>query len=290
MSNEEFYLKVAKDPMRKVCELFRDLVGTTDRHVCIFIDDLDRCNADFVVDLLEGIQTSFRHEKVAYVIAADKAWIRAAFEARYPEFADHVGNPGQPLGYLFLEKIFQMSIPLPGMGARKAGYFGGLLGSEHIEDEARSIQLEIDEDTAEFDAAVAKKRAEIHEQFGRDLDRDRLDDLLARAKPEDAITRVAIVAEESESDTVKRETEHLLRRFAHLLPDNPRVMKRMINAFGMRRMILTLEGSNVPREVLARWTVLEQRFPALADLAGRIPDAAGPLAASVRRAPIFRRI
>ncbi|SDU28077.1 KAP family P-loop domain-containing protein [Stappia sp. ES.058] len=278
MSNEEFYLKVAKDPMKKVCELFRDLVETTDRHVCIFIDDLDRCNADYVVDLLEGIQTSFRHEKVAYLVAADKTWIRAAFEKRYPEFTEHVGNLGQPLGYLFLEKIFQMSVPIPGMGDWKQRYLDGLLGKA---DAAKAEGAGSARDRAKsFDEGVSQRRAELKESYGSELGSAMIDQELAQADPDDEYLRAAVVAEESASSTVRQETEHLLSRFAGLLPDNPRVMKRMINAFGMRRAIIALEGSDVSREVLARWTVLEQRFPALADLLTEHPDAADPLAIS----------
>jgi hypothetical protein len=43
-------------------------------------------------------------------------------------------------------------------------------------------------------------------------------------------------------------------------------MKRMINAFAMRQAIGILERSAIPSGILARWTILEQRYPALADL------------------------
>jgi hypothetical protein len=43
-------------------------------------------------------------------------------------------------------------------------------------------------------------------------------------------------------------------------------MKRMINAFAMRQAIGLLEGSRISSAMLARWTILEQRYPALADV------------------------
>ena len=78
--------------------------------------------------------------------------------------------------------------------------------------------------------------------------------------------RAAVVLELNASRAAEQEVEHSLARFASLLPDNPRVMKRMINAFAMRQAIGFLERNTAPPEVLARWTVLEQRLPALADL------------------------
>jgi len=294
MSNEEFYLKVAKDPMKRVCQLFRDLVETSERSVCIVIDDLDRCNADYVVDLLEGIQTSFRHENVAYVVAADKTWIRAAFEKRYPDFAEHVGEVGQPLGYLFLEKIFQMSVPVPGMGTWKRSYLRGLLrGSEAVAapvSAPSSLQTADDETRVDpdheaaarrraFDDAVATRRKEFQEKHGNEASAAALEEELKTTREDDAVSRAAFAMEFATSRRAARETEHLLLRFADLLPENPRVMKRMINAFGMRYATAMLVANDLPRAVLARWTVLEQRYPALADLLVDHPDAVDLIAA-----------
>ena len=91
----------SQDPLKRITGLFKVIVEKTNKPVCVFIDDLDRCQADYVVDLLEGIQTWFHHKNVAYVVAADRSWIKASFEARYGSFSNAVGNIGQPLGYLF---------------------------------------------------------------------------------------------------------------------------------------------------------------------------------------------
>lgn len=72
----------------------------------------------------------------------------------------------------------------------------------------------------------------------------------------------------------------MLARFVDILPDNPRVMKRMVNTFAMRRAIGILQAASVDPEVLARWTILEQRFPALADKLAAQPEALDELVAS----------
>ncbi len=287
MSNEEFYVKIAKDPMRKISELFQEIVDATDMPVCIFIDDLDRCNVDFVVDLLVGIQTSFRNPKVAYVVAADKAWIRSSFESRYASFNDEIGDAGQPLGYLFLEKIFQMSVPVPGMGDWKRRYFESLLhGTAVNQGNEDAVEPKTEQGVSDNrlsqraekarDEEVQKRRQEIRDAQGGDIRQAGID--AALQDRDDDITRAALVLEYTASKVAQQETEHLLARFTTLLPDNPRVMKRMINAFGMRYAISLLERSDVPREALARWTVLEQRFPALADLLVEHPDWTDDLA------------
>ncbi len=43
----------------------------------IFIDDLDRCQGAYVIELLEGIQTLFKAAEVVFIIAADRDWLHA---------------------------------------------------------------------------------------------------------------------------------------------------------------------------------------------------------------------
>jgi hypothetical protein len=81
--------------------------------LAVLIDDLDRCDKDYVVQLLEGIQTIFIRAPVTYVAAADRRWIEASFEERYEPFVQHLSEPARGLGYLFLEKAFQLSTTLP---------------------------------------------------------------------------------------------------------------------------------------------------------------------------------
>jgi KAP family P-loop domain len=272
-NNAKFYDDISQDPLKRITRLFKVIVKTTNKPICIFIDDLDRCRSDYVVDLLEGIQTSFRHKNVAYVIAADRGWIKASFEARYGTFAGTVGSLGQPLGYLFLEKVFQVSTPVPGMGNKaRLAYWNNLLrgassrrSEPKLNDASESGLRSLYADPTElFDDTVAAKRANLREKHGQNLTREQAETILQESDTAEDLA--AVVLELNTSRAVEREAEHLLARFTDVLPDNPRVMKRMINAFAMRQTIGLLEGNAVPTEVLARWTILEQRFPALADL------------------------
>jgi hypothetical protein len=259
-ASAKFYEDLSQDPLERVTKLFKDIVDWTNMPVCVFIDDLDRCQADYVVDLLGGIQTSFRHKNVAYVVAADRSWIKASFETRYDSFSKAVGNVGQPLGYLFLEKMFQVSTPIPGMGDRiRKTYWNELLKGAALSQE-----------TEQFDQTVEAKRQSLRREHGEHLTRDEAEAIL---KKNDTVEdRAAVVLELNASRAMEKEAEHLLAQFTTIVPDNPRVMKRMVNAFAMRQAIGILERSITPPEVLARWTILEQRFPALADLLIEHPE------------------
>ena len=134
----------------------------------------------------------------------------------------------------------------------------------------RSLSLRSLGVTQDFDKTVEAKRAELREEHGDSLTREKADDILKRN--DSAENRAAIVLELNASRAAEKEAEHLLVRFVDVLPDNPRVMKRMLNAFAMRQAIGLLERSETPPDILARWTILEQRFPSLADLLIEHPE------------------
>jgi hypothetical protein len=266
----KLYEDISQDPLKRITGFFDNVVTKTGRPVCIFIDDLDRCHADYVVDLLEGIQTSFRHSNVTYVVAADRNWIKSSFESRYGMFSSAVGSLGQPLGYLFLEKVFQVSTPVPGMGDKtRSAYWNRLLKKISSNQQAAAVTTRTEPPSGsaeiqQFDSAVAAKRADLREKHGENLTREQAESILE--KTDSAEDLAAVVLELNTSRAAEKQAEHLLAQFTDVVPDNPRVMKRMINAFAMRQTIGILEGNAVPTEVLARWTILEQRYPALADM------------------------
>lgn len=256
--NANYYFQLSNNPLGRIEKLFNKLINGVDRPVCIFIDDLDRCHADFVVDLLEGIQSSFRHEKVTYVVAADKGWIRSSFETRYDTFKDHVGDAAQPLGYLFLEKIFQLSTPIPVMAAYvKEEYFNHLLNAKETLDaepeladnfnELVNVELKSYEDALPHDVTPDKIRERVNNN------------------PTPVTIAAAVKCLDNASDA-ETNSKHLLSHFPSILSGNPREMKRLLNAFAMRRSLSIIQVSSVSMEELFRWTILEQSYPALADV------------------------
>ena len=74
-------------------ELMRDLGGEV-RALVVFIDDLDRCLTDAVVETFEAIRLFLHVEGTAYVIGADQRLVQAAIEARYPAAAGTGSHSG----------------------------------------------------------------------------------------------------------------------------------------------------------------------------------------------------
>ena len=268
--NAERHAELSKDPLERVTNLFNGIVENVGAPIAIFIDDLDRCSADFVVDLLEGIQTAFRHENVVYVVAADKNWIKAAFETRYEKFAPKVSKPGQPLGYLFLEKIFQMSVPVPGISDElKKDHVNrlatGASGDDpRTADETAQAEEPVLSD-ADFQEAVKKEVEDFGKKYSAGATREDINKELGEKSS--SVRKAAAAEVLNTSREAEEQQKHLLRQYAEYLPDIPRLMVRMINAFTMRNIVGVLENDfETSAGTLARWTVLEQRYPAVADI------------------------
>ncbi len=262
-----FFYDLSSDPLERLRELFSAMVKAADAPVCIFVDDLDRCQNSFVVDFLEGIQTSFRDNNVAFVVAADKYWIKNSFEDVYPTFCANTTDKSQPLGYLFLKKIFQLNVPLPTMGNRKQEYISELLQTARRPlDDPALVQghLISSEQSPDPDTHIDELKKEIEKLAPEGLT-PVTTEWLSGQFSHNADMQAALAQSYTESSDAQKQAEHFLLEYHCFLPNNPRVIKRSINAFGMRVATTILEGGNLDNDVLARWTILEQCYPAVAD-------------------------
>ncbi|SMD21896.1 P-loop NTPase fold protein [Kibdelosporangium aridum] len=248
------------NPMLEVTRHFGWLMARSKKPVVFFIDDLDRCQDAYVVELLDSVQTLVRDaskRSAHFVVSADGAWIRTSYELAYEKFSEAVSAPGQPLGYLFLDKFFQLRIPVPSIDApRQQQYLRELLkgpvtSTRELAEEEHRVREQLTRSTTEAQVIETLESASAEVR-----------DRVAETALDKLTTPEAVVA-----------TEHSLQRFAPLLPANPRTMKRFVNAYSALRAVRTLEGNPVRVESLARWTVIEIRWPSLADYLRAHPEA-----------------
>jgi len=267
-ANAKVFEDLSQDPMKRLALQFKRIVETTNMPICIVIDDLDRCQSQYVVSLLQGVQTIFRHRSVTYLVAADRSWIKTSFENQYKDLKDTVGSASQPLGYLFLEKVFQVSTPLPAVSAKmRAAYWEFLLQNKvRAEDGADAT---VSRTPVISEQAVETERLAIRAESGN-LTRAEAD---RRLKEKDTPTvRAALALELSTSSAATAEATHLLAEFRDCVPEIPRMMKRMLNAYAVRQAMGVITHDEVPVKALARWTIIEQSEPALADALNANPE------------------
>lgn len=268
------FIELSHDPMQPIVKHFRNLVKAFGRPVAIFIDDLDRCDKAYVLEALRGLQTLFHEANVTYVIAADREWVRASYESAYSDFAGSVHGPGRPLGYLFLDKLFQVSVCIPRLSpAKQKEYLQSLVRDGGGRDEEALEKAEkAAEEAAERELGSQYEHAAMLRRIDREADLGRKRALQA------AVARRLVSAKAS------RATEHVLQEFAPLLEANPRAMKRLVNAYGFNKAISLLADQDLDVGPLARWTIVEMRWPVLArrlEHAPELADSIGVTSAAV---------
>ena len=236
------------DPAKPMKTRFCKMVRAIGRPVAFCIDDLDRCDAAYVVELLQVLQTIYAEVPVLYVVAADRDWIVSAYGQRYGNFDDDLARPGRSLGHLFLEKIFQLSVTVPDLSSLdRDQYIAALTGRE------TGDRLQRPEDEAalriEFGLAAPK---------GAEALREVAEKAVAEGNGQRARELAFETLLMAESQTA---IQHQLADYADLMDPNPRAIKRLMNAYSFRQGYAFLSGIQLEADKLIRWSILDLRFP-----------------------------
>ncbi len=95
--------------------------------VVVFIDDLDRCLPDTVVDTFEAIRLFLNTPNTAYVLALNQNVVESAIDSRYPGLKK---SDGAGIGRDYLEKMLQLTVAIPPLSAPEAETYINLLFAE----------------------------------------------------------------------------------------------------------------------------------------------------------------
>ena len=89
---------------------FGELINKIEvKNLVVLIDDLDRCNPDRIIEILEAIKLFLSVEKTTYVIAVDERAVKYAIKIKYPIQGDDTTDISKD----YIEKIIQLPIRLP---------------------------------------------------------------------------------------------------------------------------------------------------------------------------------
>jgi KAP family P-loop domain len=254
----------AGDPVTEVGTFraeFQELVAGLDQvtAIVVFIDDLDRCLPETVVDTFEAIRLFLNTPKTAYVVAANQQVVELAIDSRYPELRR---QDGTGVGADYLEKMLQLKVAIPTLSAPEAETYMNLLLAE--------LRLG-GESLEKVRAAVRKRRAENSLMVAFNL--GVAGDILGDVPPE-----------------LARDLEWAARIAPVLgagLRGNPRQLKRFLNNLLLKTRAAARREVELDLEVLAKLMVLEDQhvgdFQRLFDwqltAAGPIPELAAAEAA-----------
>jgi hypothetical protein len=87
--------------------------------IIIFIDDLDRCSSNTVMQVIEGINALFTERLPSiFLIAMDAEVVAAALEVAHKEILSKLPkySTHSPLGWRFMDKFIQLPLMIPPLG------------------------------------------------------------------------------------------------------------------------------------------------------------------------------
>ena len=229
---------------------FNDLLKQTkiDRLV-VFIDELDRCSPDTILDTLEAIRLFLYVGNTVFIIGADERHISYAVQTKFKE----IEGMGIDIGKEYLEKIVQYPVRIPRLSAREVELYISLLF------------MQKDLSSKEFEKVVAFVQDKKRENFLS----FRLD--YVSLKEFD----IAIADKVKLSLEISKQLSPVL---SGGLNGNPRHCKRFLNAMEMRFNMAQYKGVTLDKRVLGKIMMLEYFKPRMfAELVGAVIDVSGAI-------------
>ena len=258
------------DPMADLQLRYSFLVRSADRPIVLVIDNLDRCRAEYVVELLEGIQTLLKNPEpgsdparlVAVLVPAARGWLCESYLQVYQDFQEAMRQPGRPFGLAFVDRVFDLALRLPRIPPAPAFDERGAV--------LHKVCHQIHEAPSERDIRKLVAEAESQRADGSPVFEPVLKLRL------EAIRRLG----ELDSDSGERLCHGATRDLTELLnavAPGPTVAKQLRTAYRVQRTAQLLGGHPIdddPDAVhrLGLWTILNLRWPLLCEHLARCPD------------------
>ncbi|QQX78112.1 MULTISPECIES: P-loop NTPase fold protein [Aequorivita] len=218
-----------RDNLKSFQDDFKDLLKKTKiKKLVVFIDELDRCNHDTILETLEAIRLFLFAPGTSFILGADERQVMYAVRKRFPEIeGNHID-----IGKEYLEKMIQYPIKIPQLGIKEVEYYITCLlfkNAFKLKFE-KFIEFVRNEKTKDFINFEIKYEV-IAEKFP-DLDQEVLRETISLSKQLSSV-------------------------LATSLKGNPRHCKRFLNSLSMRLKMASFKGVSLDKKVLAKIMLIE---------------------------------
>lgn len=197
-------------------------------NVVVFIDELDRCNPDTVLDVFEAMRLFLFVDGMSFVIGADQRLIQYAIKTKYKE----VPGNNLDIGKEYLEKVIQYPITIPQLNHAEVNQYLACLLLEH------SLN----------DSEFKKFLNVVHS-----------------IEPDKELTMELLSEKESSLSEKCKEDMALARQVSSVLAPsingNPRQCKRFLNTLAMRLSLAEARGVSLDKNILAKLMLAEYFNP-----------------------------
>lgn len=231
---DELNNKDLRDNIRKFQTEFGQLLEESKiSRLVVFIDELDRCRPDTILDTLEAIKLFLFNGKVAFIIGADERHISYAVKSKFKD----IEGIQIDIGKEYLEKLIQYPIRIPRLDA------------DEVEIYLTCLLLESELPTDRFEKALQW----IKEEKAKDFESFRIESVISLFKGDNKLCELI-----TKNITVARQLSSVLSNGLH---GNPRQCKRFLNSMYMRLDMASYKNKQLDSKILAKIMMLEYIKP-----------------------------
>ena len=215
--------------IRKDIKNFHDefekiLKETNIKHLVIFIDELDRCSPETILDIIDAMRLFLFAKGTSFVIGADQRLIEYAIKTKYKEV---IGN-NLDIGREYMEKVIQYPVNIPA------------LDENEVEQYISCLLLEKDLNKEEFDDILQTiKGLKPLERFDYEYLNQKKADLAEKCR---------------DSLYLSGQISSVL---AKQINGNPRQCKRFLNTLFMRLDMAKSRHIELKKNVMAKLMLIE---------------------------------
>ena len=232
---EKLDYKELREDIKEFREKFAQLVEESGiEKLVIFVDELDRCSPNTILDTLEAMRLFLFDGKVAFVIGADERHVSYAIKTKFKD----IQGINMDIGKEYQEKLIQYPIRIPSMNkAETEFYILCLLAENELDQQEFSNLL----------SYLQSKRTERPLEFSIDM---------AVLKGHDD----RIATKLNESLILSKQLSGIL---SSGLNGNPRQCKRFLNTLNMRQKMAKFKSITLNSQILAKIMEVEYFNPSL---------------------------
>lgn len=204
---------------------FADILKETKiKHLVVFVDELDRCTPETILDVIEAIRLFLFAKGTSFVIGADQRLIEYAIRTKYKEV---VGN-NLDIGKEYMEKVIQYPVNIPALDEMEVEHY--------------------------ITCLLLEKKLE-KEDFNKILE------YIRSIKPYEEFTYSSFEAKDKELADKCREALYLSGQISSVLAKqingNPRQCKRFLNTLFMRLDMAKSRNIPLKQNVMAKLMLIE---------------------------------
>ena len=232
--SDELNNKVLRDDIRQFQKEFAELLEESKiSRLVVFVDELDRCRPDTILDTLEAIKLFLFEGKVAFVIGADERHISYAVKSKFKD----IEGIQIDIGKEYLEKLIQYPIRIPQLNA------------DEVEVYISCLLLQPELKKEDFDKVLSW----VIQQKKEDYEKFRISSVTTLFSGDEEL-HTSI----TESLSVANQLASVLANGLH---GNPRQCKRFLNSMDMRLQMASYKNKILDRKILAKIMMLEYIKP-----------------------------